>query len=261
MKLSDFIQKYEDFNSLSVVIDENLAGARLDSAVTQLEPSLTRSSLKTLDNAVLVNGKESKLSSKLKIGDKVDIYWSFNIDIDFAPEKIDFPILYKDEDLMIIDKPWGLVVHPAKGHETGTLANGILYYLQQHKLNTDFGDQDRVGIVHRLDKDTRGLMIIALNEKTSRALSEMFKNREITKVYKAIVKGVTPDHGTIFGAIGRSLNDRKKMAVLKNGGRDARTDYKVLQHFKEHTLSWLASSSRGVLIRYAYTCLMRDFLF
>ncbi len=236
LSLSDFLEKYEDFNQLSVVVDEELVGTRLDSAITILEPTISRSALKKLDHVLLVNQKESKLSYKLQLGDQIDFYWSFKMVIDFAPEKIDFPIIYKDQDLMVIDKPWGLVVHPAKGHETGTLANGILYYLQQNNINPDFGDEDRVGIVHRLDKDTRGLMIIALNEKTSRALNDMFKNRQITKVYKAIVKGITPDHGTIDGAIGRSTNDRKKMAVLKSGGREARTDYKVLQHFKEHTL-------------------------
>lgn len=236
LTLSEFLEKYEDYNHLNINIDENLAGTRVDSTITHIEPSLTRSSLKTLDHVIVVNGREVKLSQKLKLGDNLECYWSFKVTVDFAPEKIDFPILYQDQDFMIIDKPWGLVVHPAKGHETGTLANGILHHLQQNNLDTDFGDEERVGIVHRLDKDTRGLMIIALNDQTSRYFSEAFKNRQITKVYKAIVKGITPDHGTIDGAIGRSLNDRKKMAVLKEGGREARTDYKVLQHFKEHTL-------------------------
>lgn len=236
LKLSEFLEKYEDYNHLNITIEENLVGIRVDSAITNIEPSLTRSSLKTLDHVILLNGKEVKLSHKLKMGDELECYWSFKTIIDFSPEKIEFPILYQDNDFMVIDKPWGLVVHPAKGHESGTLANGILYHLQQNKINSDFGDDGRVGIVHRLDKDTRGLMIIALNDFASRYFSEAFKNREITKVYKAIVKGITPEHGTIDGAIGRSLNDRKKMAVLKEGGRDARTDYKVLQYFKDHTL-------------------------
>ena len=236
LPISDFFEKYEDFNESKFTADESLVDVRIDSAITQQEPSVSRSSLKTLDYSILVNGLAPKLSQKLLLGDEVEFYWSQHVDIAFGPEAIPFPIIYRDEDLMIIDKPWGLVVHPAKGHETGTLANGILHYLQTENIDYNFGEEGRVGIVHRLDKDTRGLMIVALNEKTSRALSEAFKNREITKVYKALVKGITPEHGILEGMIGRSTNDRKRMAVLKRGGRDARTDYKVLRYLKEHTL-------------------------
>lgn len=236
LPISDFFEKYEDFNESKFTVDESLVDIRIDSAITQQEPSVSRSSLKTLDYSILVNGLAPKLSQKLLLGDEVEFYWSQYVDIPFGPEAIPFPIIYRDEDLMIIDKPWGLVVHPAKGHETGTLANGILHYLQTENMDYNFGEEGRVGIVHRLDKDTRGLMIVALNEKTSRALSEAFKNREITKVYKALVKGITPEHGILEGLIGRSTNDRKRMAVLKRGGRDARTDYKVLRYLKEHTL-------------------------
>ncbi|MGL5955304.1 MAG: RluA family pseudouridine synthase [Brevinema sp.] len=236
LSLSEFLEKYKDFHQLHFITEENLIGVRLDTALAGQEPSLSRSALKNLDHVILVNQQEKKFSYKLKLGDQLECYWSFQTEIDFSPEKIDFPIIYQDDDLMIIDKPWGLVVHPAKGHESGTLANGILYYLKDQNIDEEFGEEGRIGIVHRLDKDTRGLMIIALNDKTARALSEAFKNREITKVYKALVKGLTPEHGTFEGAIGRSPKDRKKMAVVKEGGREARTDFKVLQYFKEHSL-------------------------
>lgn len=234
--ISEFLNKYEDYEELKFTVDESLAGQRIDTALSSLEDALSRSALKTIDCALSINGREGKFSYKLKLGDEIIFYWNHSVEISFAPEKVPFNIIYKDNDLMIIDKPWGIVVHPAKGNESGTLANGILYYLQSENIDHHFGEEGRVGIVHRLDKDTRGLMIIALNEKSSRLLSDAFKNREVTKVYKVLVKGHTPDHGTIEGSIGRSLYDRKKMAVLREGGRDARTDYKVLKRLKEHTL-------------------------
>lgn len=236
LMLSEFLDKYEDFNELKFTVDPSLVGMRLDIAISHKETSLSRSALKSLDHCILVNQKEVKLSHKLKADEEVICYWSDAAEISFAPEPIPFNIIYQDDDLMIIDKPWGLVVHPAKGHESGTLANGILYYLQQKNIDEQFGEHGRVGIVHRLDKGTRGLMIVALNDQSSRILNESFKNREITKVYKALVKGIALEHGVIEGAIGRSVHDRKKMSVVKTGGRDARTDYKVLNYYKEHTL-------------------------
>jgi len=235
-KLSDFLEKNIEYHNISFTITEEYIGLRADIAIVMEDPDISRSTLKSSDCVIMINNHESKLSYKLKLGDKLSAYWKKIHEINFEAEKVPFTIIYKDDDLMIIDKPWGIVVHPAKGHESGTLANGILHYLQEENINDDFGEEGRVGIVHRLDKDTRGLMLIALNEKTLRALSEDFKNRQITKIYKAIVKGHTPEHGIIENQIGRSKYDRKKMAVVKTGGRDARTDYKVLEYLKDHTL-------------------------
>ncbi len=236
LTISEFLDKYEEYEELKFTVDENLVGQRIDITIPSLESGISRSALKTLDCALYINGKDEKLAYNLRLGDEVEFYWNYALEFSFEPEEVPFNIIYKDKDLMIIDKPWGIVVHPAKGNQNGTLANGILHYLQSENIDHNFGEEGRVGIVHRLDKDTRGLMIIALNDKTSRALGEAFKNRQITKVYKAIVKGHTLENGSITGMIGRSLNDRKKMSVLRTGGRDARTDYKALRYLKEHTL-------------------------
>ncbi|MGL4562050.1 MAG: RluA family pseudouridine synthase [Brevinema sp.] len=234
--LSEFFEKHKEYHQLSFIASEEHVGQRVDHAIALLNPDVSRSALKNAECVVSINGREGKLSHKLKINDTIEAYWKKNIDVSFEPEQINFNIIYRDNDLMVIDKPWGLVVHPAKGHESGTLANGILHFLQEEELDDNFGDENRVGIVHRLDKDTRGLMLIALNEKTHRALSDAFKNREIIKIYKALVKGHPPEHGVIKLNIGRSTYDRKKMSVVKKGGRDARTDFKTLKYFKEHAL-------------------------
>ncbi|MGL4367021.1 MAG: RluA family pseudouridine synthase [Brevinemataceae bacterium] len=235
-KLSEFLTKHQEYRYINFSVDEQISNLRIDNAAVIIEPELTRSSLKSLETIAFVNKQESRLSHKLKKGDQVELYQAKSKPISFAPEKVEFGIIYQDNDLMVIDKPWNLVVHPAKGHESGTLANGILQFMKEENIDDDFGDEGRIGIVHRLDKDTRGLMLIALNQKSSLTLSNAFKNREITKVYKAVVKGHTPDHGVIEKPIARSLYDRKKMAVAKKGGRDARTDFKVLEYLKEHTL-------------------------
>ncbi|MGL4389242.1 MAG: RluA family pseudouridine synthase [Brevinema sp.] len=234
--LSEFFEKHKEYHQLSFTADKNIVGLRVDAAIVHHNPDTSRSALKTAECVVFVNETEAKLSYTVRLNDKIEAFWKKTVDISFKAEKIDFKIIYRDNDLMVIDKPWGLVVHPAKGHESGTLANGVLHFLQEEELEDNFGDEGRVGIVHRLDKDTRGLMLIALNEKTHRTLSDAFKNREIIKVYKALVKGHPPEHGVIKLPIGRSTHDRKKMAVLKRGGRDARTDFKTLKYFKEHAL-------------------------
>ncbi|MGL4394310.1 MAG: RluA family pseudouridine synthase [Brevinema sp.] len=234
--LSEFFEKHKEYHEISFTVNEETVGMRIDAAVVHHYPDTSRSALKTAECVFYVNGEESKYSHKVRLNEKIEAFWKKNTEISYEAEKIDFKIVYRDNDLMVIDKPWGLVVHPAKGHESGTLANGILHFLQEEDIDDSFGDEGRVGIVHRLDKDTRGLMLIALNEKTHRALSDAFKNREITKVYKALVKGHPAEHGVIKDMIGRSTNDRKRMAVVRRGGRDARTDFKVLKYFKEHAL-------------------------
>lgn len=235
-KLSEFLEKNKEYHYITFTVTEKHHHMRADRAITLEESTISRSTLKNTHSIILINDKESKLSSRLKIGDILKVYWEKTPEISFEAEKVPFTIIYKDDDLMVIDKPWGIVVHPAKGHESGTLANGILHYLQEEHIDDNFGDEGRVGIVHRLDKDTRGLMLIALNEQTLRTLSDEFKNRHITKIYKALVKGHTPEFGIIENQIGRSKYDRKKMAIVKSGGREARTDYKALKYLKEHTL-------------------------
>ncbi|MGL5722717.1 MAG: RluA family pseudouridine synthase [Brevinema sp.] len=230
--LSEFFAKHQEYHTL--LFTAEIAEQRIDVAASELTGH-TRSALKNLDLSARVNGKEEKIGVKLEPGDQVEIFWAKTPELSFEAEDVPFTIIYKDSDLMIIDKPWGIVVHPAKGHESGTLANGVLKVLQEEGLDDTFGDEGRVGIVHRLDKDTRGLMIVALNEESARKLTEMFRNREIKKVYKAIIRGHLPEIGYIEEPIGRSPSDRKKMAVNANG-RPARTEFKTLKYFNNSSL-------------------------
>ena len=147
-------------------------------------------------------------------------------EIDLVPQNISINILYEDNDIAVIDKKAGLVIHPSYGHESGTLVNAIMFHINDL---SGINGEIRPGIVHRLDKDTSGLIIIAKNDKAHNKLSEMFKNKEINKTYLAIVKGsLGKDTGRLETQMGRDLKDRKKMSVLKTGGKTAITNYEVL---------------------------------
>ena len=149
-----------------------------------------------------------------------------------TPEAIPLKILYEDNDLMVVDKPAGLTVHPAPGHYTHTLVNAIL----AHVPDLEAGETNRPGIVHRLDKDTSGLIIVAKNSAAHMKLADQFKSRSVTKVYQALVQGhLTPEEGIIEASIGRDPRDRKRMAVV-TGGREARTEYTVIKYIDNYTL-------------------------
>jgi 23S rRNA pseudouridine1911/1915/1917 synthase len=151
------------------------------------------------------------------------------------PESIPLNIVFEDNDLMVVDKPAGLTVHPAPGHPTGTLANAILAYLGGTPEGSEWW---RPGIVHRLDKDTSGLIIVAKNAFAHAKLSEQFKSRSVVKKYLTLVKGeIQPEEGIIEAAIGRDIRNRKRMAVVVNGkGREAKTKYRVLEYINGHSL-------------------------
>ncbi len=217
---------------------------RLDSTTAEfcLESGieLTRSSIKTRDIIITVNGRPEKLSYKVKPGDVISFEIPESSSLLLTPQDIDFDIVYSDKDIIVANKPYGLTVHPSKGHPDKTLVNGLLFKL---KNNTDslnisrlssIGGVDRPGIVHRLDKDTAGLMIIALNDTAHHILSEAFKAHKIKKTYHAIVKGIVESSGIINEPIGRSPRDRKKMAVVESG-KNAITEYKVLRYLKGHS--------------------------
>jgi 23S rRNA pseudouridine1911/1915/1917 synthase len=166
------------------------------------------------------------------VGDKVDITIPLPAPSTLKPEAIPLKILYEDNDLMVVDKPAGLTVHPSPGHYTHTLVNAILAHVP--KLET--GDTNRPGIVHRLDKDTSGLIIIAKNGLAHMKLADQFKSRSVTKVYQALVQGhLTPEEGIIEANIGRDPHDRKRMAVTVRG-RQARTEYTVIKYLDNYTL-------------------------
>lgn len=217
----------------SFIADES--GVRLDKFVGDrcLELSRTHAQKLIGDGYITVNGKPARASLKLGIGDKVRVTIPPTPPSPLSPEAIPLNIIYEDDDLLVVDKPAGMTVHPAPGHPGHTLVNAILSH---YPHLADISDSLRPGIVHRLDKDTSGLMMVAKNRAAQANLAEQFKARSIVKAYRALVKGkLTPESGIIEAAIGRDPRNRQRMAVVSRG-REARTDYRVIKYIGEHTL-------------------------
>jgi len=224
---------------LTFKISKEEAGARLDTFLAeQTEIDQTRSQIKKLIDCrqVLVNGQVTKPSYKLQPGDEVKVELMPKQSFQVEPEDIPLDIVYQDEDIVVVNKPRGMVVHPAAGNYCGTLVNALLY--KYGKLSS-LGSPVRPGIVHRLDKDTAGLIVVARNDKAYAALAKQFKNRQVKKVYAAIVHGVIKqDEGVIEAKIGRHPVNRKKMAVIDQENlksRDAFSYYKVVKRFAAFT--------------------------
>lgn len=212
---------------------DDFEGLRIDKYLSE-KMDISRSKIQKLvkDGKVLVNGKSINSSYSVKIGDTIDVNDELDFEIHVACENIPLVIIYEDDDLLIINKKSGMVVHPAPGHYTGTLVNALLY-----KYNLNSGDTHRPGIVHRLDKDTSGLMVVAKNEWTHEKLSEMLSKKEVERKYLAIVDGVIKhETGTIDAPIGRDVNNRQKMAVTDVNSKEAITHFKVLERFNNNTL-------------------------
>ena len=206
---------------------------RLDSFLSK-ELDISRSKIQKLikEKKVTVNNKYESSSYQVKKGDEIEVLDDLDYEINVEPEDIPLDIIYEDDDLLVINKESGMVVHPAPGHYTGTLVNALLY-----KYKDLAGDKFRPGIVHRLDKDTSGLMLVAKNEYTLEKLSEMIGNKEVERRYIALVNGIIKhDTGTIDAPIGRDLNNRQKMAVTDKNSKEAITHFKVLEHLNNHTL-------------------------
>jgi 23S rRNA pseudouridine1911/1915/1917 synthase len=197
--------------------------------------SLSRSQIQNLieEGNIKINGKIAKSSQKLKIGDEIEITIPPPEPSEISPEEIKLDIIYEDEDLLIINKPRGMVVHPAVGHHSGTLVNALLFYVGNL---SKIGGKIRPGIIHRLDKDTTGLIIAAKNDFTHLSLSEQLKNKTLKRIYWALIEGVFPwDEKKVSLPIGRHPKDRKKMAVIPNG-KIAISNFRVLERFKKYTL-------------------------
>lgn len=208
-------------------------GKRIDVFLAS-ETDYTRSYIKKLilEGLVLVNDNTVKPNYKLKENDKITLNIPEAEKIDIEPENIPLDILYEDEDIIVINKPQGMVVHPAPGNYSGTLVNALLYHC---KNLSGINGVLRPGIVHRLDKDTSGVMVVAKNDKAHFSLANQIKDRKILKKYVAVVEGVIKeDQGYVEAPIGRHHTDRKKMAVVEDG-RYALTLYKVLERFKNNT--------------------------
>lgn len=209
---------------------------RLDKWISSALPDLSRSYIQKCikDYHVLINGKPQKASYRLKVDDEVVFDIPEAVEPDIEAENIPLHILYEDEDVLIVDKPKGMVVHPAPGHYTGTLVNAVMYHCKDHL--SGINGVMRPGIVHRIDRDTTGSLIICKNDHSHNAIAAQLKEHTITRKYRAIVHGViAQDTGTVKTSIGRDPKDRKKMAVVNVNGKPAVTHYTVLQRFKEYT--------------------------
>src|SRR3990167_6292866 len=209
---------------------------RLDIFLSQKLPELTRSRIKNLieDGLVSLNNKPAKAGVKIKTGDKIAITIPLTQAIAAEPEKIPLDILYEDKHIIVINKPPGLTVHPGAGCVKGTLVNALLYHC---KDLSGIGGALRPGIVHRIDKDTSGVLVVAKTDKSHQFLSKQFKEHSIKRRYLAIVSGMVKNNqGTIDLPIGRHVSERKKMSVRTRRGRRAVTHYKVIKRFNSFTL-------------------------
>lgn len=220
-----------------LVVEEEDKGTRLDQyLVKQLDLTRTRVQNLIKENNIKVNNEKTKVAYKIEPNDSVRVYIPEVVEKDIEAEDIKLDIVYQDGDIAIINKYSGMVVHPAHGHYSGTLVNAILF---QIKDLSGINGEMRPGIVHRLDKDTSGLIIVAKNDKAHTKLTEMFKNKEIKKTYLAIVKGkVSKETGRIETNIGRDEKDRKKMSVSRDEkkGKLAITTYKVIDSNERYSL-------------------------
>lgn len=215
------------------MIVTNGENKRLDTYLAE-ELDISRSKVQKLikEKLVTVNNKLVSGSYQVKENDVIIVDDDLDYEMNVEPEDIKIDIVYEDDDLLIINKESGMVVHPAPGHYTGTLVNALLY-----KFNLTSGEKHRPGIVHRLDKDTSGLMLVAKNDFTHEKLSEMISKKEVERKYLAIVDGVIKhETGTIDAPIGRSLDNRQKMAVTDINGKESITHFKVIERFNNNTL-------------------------
>ena len=219
-----------------VVVEENTQKKRIDSYIVDKNINLSRTAIKRLldEGKILVNGKKQKPSYKPEVGDIITIEIPEPEEVELKPQDIPIDIIYEDKDIIVVNKPKGMVVHPANGNPDGTLVNAILAKCKDSL--SGIGGEIRPGIVHRLDKDTSGLLIIAKNDQAHINMSKQIQDRKVIKKYIALVKGVIGENtATIDMPIARSTKDRKKMAVDPKG-KEAITHYKVLQRYDKYTL-------------------------
>lgn len=208
---------------------------RIDKYLTEELAGTSRSKIQKLiaDGFVLVNGQPVKANYKLEAEDNVSLYIPEAEEVDVEAENIPIDIIYEDEDIVVVNKAQGMVVHPGAGNPNGTLVNALLYHI---KDLSGINGQIRPGIVHRLDKDTSGILVVAKNDEAHVKLSEQLQDRSVKRKYYALVHGVLPhEHGTINAPIGRDPKDRQKFTVIRDG-KEAISHFKVLERFKDFSL-------------------------
>lgn len=220
-------------NKLKTVVLTEHTG-RLDKVVSEIDTTISRSRAKKLieDGHIKVNGQLKKPKYHAEVGDQIDIEDIEPTPISLEPENIPLDIIYEDDDVIVVNKSQGMVVHPSAGHSNHTLVNALLFHSPLSTINGEF----RPGIVHRIDKDTSGLLMVAKNDAAHQALSEQLKKQKNLRKYIALVHGrINENSGVVNAPIGRSVKDRKKQAVVADG-RPAITHFKVLERFQDYTL-------------------------
>ncbi len=222
--------------SQEFVVAPEEAGVRIDRYLSDQCQDISRSYLQKLlkEQSVLVEEKPVKSNYKVNTGDRISLTLPEIKELEIMPEEIPLDIVYEDKDIILINKPKGMVVHPAAGHYTGTLVNGLMSHCRSDL--SGINGVMRPGIVHRIDMDTTGVLIVCKNDKAHNSISEQLKEHSITRKYAAIVHGVLKeDEGTINAPIGRHPIDRKKMSINEKNGREAVTHYRVLERFRQFT--------------------------
>lgn len=226
----------EELKEFQFIVSEESEEERIDKYLNELMDSLSRSYIQKLlsDGNITVNDRSVKSNYKVRPEDNIKIYLPPAITPDIRPENIPLSILYEDDDVIVVNKPKNMVVHPAPGHYSGTLVNALLYHCAENL--SGINGVLRPGIVHRIDKDTTGSVIACKNDFAHASIAQQLKEHSIVRKYHAIVCGnLREEEGTIHTLIGRHPSDRKKMAVVNSGGKDAITHYRVLQHFEKYT--------------------------
>ena len=222
------------------VVTDEYEGLRIDKLISELMDSLSRSYIKKLidDDKVKCNEKSVKASYNVSEGDRIELEIPPLEVPEIVPQDIPLDILYEDNDVLIVNKPKDMVVHPAAGHYEGTIVNAVMYHCKDNL--SGINGVMRPGIVHRIDKDTTGSVIICKNDNAHIKIAEQLKEHSINRVYHAICYGVIKDdEGDIDAPIGRSQTDRKKMAVVKSGGKEAFTHFRVLKRFEEDKMTYI----------------------
>ena len=230
----------ENSEKLEFVVTDEYEGLRIDKLISELVDSLSRSYIKKLidDNKVTCNDKKVKASYQVSDGDRIELEIPPLQIPEIVPEDIPLDILYEDGDVLIVNKPKDMVVHPAAGHYTGTIVNAVMHHCRDNL--SGINGVMRPGIVHRIDKDTTGSVIICKNDNAHIKIADQLKEHSINRVYHAICYGVIEqDEGDVDAPIGRSQTDRKKMAVVNSGGKEAFTHYKVLKRFPEDKMTYI----------------------